>query len=70
MFSSSPCSTNPAYAEGRVALEPPAAERDVDTLAGLLSALHGLVALNRAQRLRPDHRDARVGLLVEPFRVR
>jgi hypothetical protein len=37
----------------------------VDTLAEVVwSALHGLATLSRSHRLRPDHADQRLNLLV------
>ena len=45
-----------------------ARERDADALTEVLfSALHGLVALDRAGRLRPGHDSERLRLLVDQF---
>lgn len=55
-----------AYAELYGAVLPLAGERDVDTLAEVLwSALHGLILLARAGRLRPSQQAGRLELLVD-----
>lgn len=55
-----------AFDELRQAMRPIA--DDADTLAEVFwSALHGLVSLNRAGRLRPQHEQARVKALVNRF---
>ena len=57
-----------AFAELHQAVDRVAGERDVDTLTEVLwAALHGLVTLARARRLRPDYEKDRVTLLVEQF---
>lgn len=57
-----------AFAELRQAVADIADRQDADTLAEVLwAALHGLVALNRASRLRPGQRSARIELLVDQF---
>jgi len=57
-----------AFTELRAAVCLVADTRDADTLAEVLwAALHGLVTLDRNGRLRPDHRAARVDLLVAEF---
>src|SRR6478735_5828915 len=54
-----------AFAELRQALTPFARARNVDTLAEVVwSALHGLATLSRSHRLRPDHAEQRLALLV------
>jgi AcrR family transcriptional regulator len=53
------------FDEFRQALAPLAAPRDVDTLGEVFwSALHGLATLSRSHRLRPDHAEQRLALLV------
>jgi AcrR family transcriptional regulator len=57
-----------AFAELRQAVADIADRQDADTLAEVLwAALHGLVVLNRAGRLRPEQRSARIDLLVDQF---
>ena len=60
-----PAPLHEAFAELRQALAPFASARDVDTLTEVVwSALHGLVTLSRSHRLRPDHAEQRLALLV------
>ena len=60
-----PAPLHEAFAELRQALAPFAPARDVDTLAEVVwSALHGLATLSRSHRLRPDHTEQRLNLLV------
>jgi AcrR family transcriptional regulator len=60
-----PAPLHEAFVELRQALVPFAPARDVDTLAEVVwSALHGLATLSRSHRLRPDHADQRLNLLV------
>jgi AcrR family transcriptional regulator len=60
-----PAPLQQAFAELRQALAPFAPSRDVDTLAEVVwSALHGLATLSRNHRLRPDHAEQRLNLLV------
>ena len=60
-----PAPLHEAFAELRQALAPFAAARDLDTLAEVVwSALHGLATLSRSDRLRPDHAEQRLALLV------
>jgi AcrR family transcriptional regulator len=60
-----PVELNTAFDELRAAVETIAGERDSDTLAEVVwAALHGLLTLDRSGRLRPDYREARIGLLV------
>ena len=57
-----------AFAELRQAVELVADEQDADALTEVFfAALHGLVALSRADRLRPGHDSDRLQLLVEQF---
>lgn len=57
-----------AFAELRAAVAAVADGQDADTLTEVVwAALHGLVALDRAGRLRPDHVAERVDLLVSRF---
>jgi AcrR family transcriptional regulator len=57
-----------AFAELRQAVADIADRQDPDTLTEVLwSALHGLVVLNRAGRLRPGEHSARVELLIDQF---
>ena len=60
-----PAPLHEAFAELRQALAPFASARDVDTLTEVVwSALHGLATLSRGHRLRPDHAEQRLALLV------
>jgi AcrR family transcriptional regulator len=60
-----PAELNNAFDELRAAVAMVAGERDPDTLAEVVwAALHGLITLDRSGRLRPDHHDARVDILV------
>jgi AcrR family transcriptional regulator len=60
-----------AFAELRQAVGVVADERDADTLAELFwAALHGLVTLSRAGRLRPGYDSDRLRLLVKEFASR
>jgi AcrR family transcriptional regulator len=55
-----------AFGELVEAITPLAGERDPDTLAEVAwSALHGVATLTRARRLRPDHHQARLTMLVD-----
>lgn len=57
-----------AFAELREGIAGVAPDRDVDTLTEVFwAALHGLVALSRGDRLRPDYATERVRLLVDQF---
>jgi len=57
-----------AFAELRHGVSRIAGDQDADTLTEVLfSALHGLVTLSRAGRLRPDHDAQRLELLVDQF---
>jgi AcrR family transcriptional regulator len=63
-----PPELNAAFAELRAAVDLVAGTRDADTLTEVLwAALHGLITLDRGGRLRPEHRAARVDLLVAGF---
>jgi AcrR family transcriptional regulator len=61
-----PAPLHEGFAELRQALAPFAAPaRDVETLAEVVwSALHGLATLTYSHRLRPDHAEQRLNLLV------
>lgn len=60
-----PAPLHEGFAEMRQALAPFAPARDVETLAEVVwSALHGLATLSRSHRLRPDHAQQRLNLLV------
>jgi AcrR family transcriptional regulator len=60
-----------AFAALRQAVGVVADERDADTLTELFwAALHGLVTLSRAGRLRPDYDSERVQLLVNALTTR
>ncbi|MFZ3291149.1 MAG: TetR/AcrR family transcriptional regulator [Mycobacterium sp.] len=60
-----PAELTAAFAELRAAVETVAGPRDPDTLAEVVwAALHGLVTLDRAGRLRPDYHAARIEALV------
>jgi AcrR family transcriptional regulator len=55
-----------AFGELRSAVEPRAGDADVELLTETVWAgLHGLVVLQRGSRLRPDHQEARIALLVD-----
>jgi AcrR family transcriptional regulator len=55
-----------AFGELVEAITPLAGERDPDTLAEVAwSALHGVATLTRTRRLRPDHHQARLTMLVD-----
>ena len=55
-----------AFAELRSAVESHAGDTDVELLTETVWAgLHGLVALQRGSRLRPDHQEARIDLFVD-----
>lgn len=58
-----------AFAELHEAVAPVADEQDADTLTEVLwAALHGLVTLGRADRLRPGYESDRIEVLVDQFR--
>jgi AcrR family transcriptional regulator len=65
----SPAPLLAAFSEIREAISAAAADgTDVDTLTEVFwAALHGLIALTRADRLRPDHAADRIQLLVSRF---
>jgi AcrR family transcriptional regulator len=55
-----------AFGEVRGALAPLAGDRDLETFTEITwSALHGLVTLSRAGRLRPDYYDQRLAMIVD-----
>ena len=55
-----------AFAEVRDALAPLAGDRDLETFTEITwSALHGLVTLSRAGRLRADYQDQRLDMIVD-----
>lgn len=57
-----------AFGELREAVTAVADGRDIDTLTELLwAALHGLTALTRSHRLRPEHDSDRIDLLAAQF---
>jgi AcrR family transcriptional regulator len=63
-----PSALTAAFTELREAAGMAAGTRDAETLAEVLwAALHGLITLDRNDRLRPDHRTERVDLLVAEF---
>ena len=60
-----PASLHEGFAELLQAVAPFAPARNVETLAEVVwSTLHGLATLSRSQRLRPDHAEQRLALLV------
>ncbi|TDD70606.1 TetR/AcrR family transcriptional regulator [Actinomadura rubrisoli] len=64
----SPKQLREAFAEFMTALEPLAGERDLETLAEVTwSSLHGLATLVHGHRLRPDHHQDRLELLLKPI---
>ena len=61
-----PAAPRAAFAELLAALAPLAGNRDLETLGEVAwSALHGLAALARGNRLRPSHQQARLDLLAD-----
>jgi AcrR family transcriptional regulator len=61
-----PAAPRAAFAELLAALAPLAGNRDLQTLAEVAwSALHGLAALARGNRLRASHQQARLDLLAD-----
>jgi AcrR family transcriptional regulator len=55
-----------AFVEVRDALAPLAGDRDLETFTEITwSALHGLVTLSRAGRLRADYQDKRLAMIVD-----
>jgi AcrR family transcriptional regulator len=63
-----PAQLNAAFAEMRQAVGLIAGDQDADTLTEVLfAALHGLVTLARAGRLRPGYDSERVHLLIDQF---
>ena len=66
-----PSQLTTAFAELQQAVRVVADERDADTLTEVFfAALHGLVTLSRAGRLRPGYHSDRVELLVKQFTSR
>jgi AcrR family transcriptional regulator len=62
---SSPALLQAGFAELRAAFQPLADGRDLEVLTEVgWSALHGLVILNRAGRMRPEQQDERIDMLV------
>ncbi|MFC5181691.1 TetR/AcrR family transcriptional regulator [Actinomadura harenae] len=62
----SPQALRDAFQEFMTALRPFAGERDPETFAELgWSWLHGLAMLTKGERLRPEHAESRLGLLVD-----
>lgn len=60
-----PAELNAAFDELRAAVEMVAGARDPDTLAEVVwAALHGLITLDRGNRLRPEFHDARIDALI------
>jgi AcrR family transcriptional regulator len=60
-----PAPLHEGFAELRQALAPFAPARNLETLAEVVwSTLHGLATLSRSHRLRPDHAEQRLALLV------
>ncbi|GFG55780.1 TetR family transcriptional regulator [Mycolicibacterium agri] len=63
-----PAALKTSFAELRQAVTLVADDQDADGLTEVFfAALHGLVTLSRAGRLRPDHESERLFLLVERF---
>lgn len=59
-----------AFGELVAAVEPVAGERDLETLTEVFwSALHGIATLTHGKRLRPDHHQARIDLLVRSVQL-
>jgi AcrR family transcriptional regulator len=56
-----------AFDEIRAAVEPFATEDPESLTEVFWSSLHGLATLTHGARLRPDHREARINLLVARF---
>ena len=65
-----PAPLSAAYAELRTAAATIAGSSDVDTLTEVFwAALHGLTTLSRSDRLRPEHADDRMELLIAQFQT-
>ena len=65
-----PAPLSSAYGQMRAAVATNGDEQDVDTLTEVLwASLHGLTALDRNGRLRPEQRLERIDLLVDHFRT-
>ncbi|WP_026416924.1 TetR/AcrR family transcriptional regulator [Actinomadura oligospora] len=61
----SPRALRDAFHELATVLEPFAGERDLETFTELgWSWMHGLATLTKGERLRPDHADSRLELMV------
>jgi AcrR family transcriptional regulator len=61
-----PAVTRSGFSEMLAALTPLAGGRDIETLGEITwSALHGLAALARSNRLRASHQQARLDLLID-----
>ena len=59
-----------AFGELVAAVEPVAGERDLETLTEVFwSSLHGIATLTHGKRLRPDHHQARIDLLVRSVQL-
>ncbi len=57
-----------AFVELLESVRPAAGDRDLETLTETFwSGLHGLVTLTRSHRLRADHAEARLALLVDQY---
>jgi AcrR family transcriptional regulator len=68
--SDTPVPAHSSFTEMRDALAPLAGSRDIDTFTEVVwSALHGLVTLSRASRLRPDFYDQRLFMLMDQLSV-
>ncbi|MGW6936142.1 TetR/AcrR family transcriptional regulator [Lentzea sp. NPDC054927] len=54
-----------AFGELVAAVEPVVGERDLETLTEVFwSAMHGIATLTHGKRLRPDHHEARLALML------
>ncbi|MFI6096804.1 TetR/AcrR family transcriptional regulator [Lentzea sp. NPDC051213] len=64
----SPQELRDAFGELVAAVEPVAGDRDLETLTEVFwSTLHGIATLTHGKRLRPDHHQARIDLVVRSF---
>ena len=67
--SETPAELRAAFGEFVAAVEPVAGDRDLETLTEVFwSALHGIATLTHGRRLRPDHHQDRLDLVLDAFR--
>jgi len=67
--SETPAELRAAFGEFVAAVEPVAGDRDLETLTEVFwSTLHGIATLTHGRRLRPDHHQDRLDLVLDAFR--